>query len=47
MVEGVETEQQWRAISRIHLDAVQGFLIQRPEPLQPGPEDHNISLTIS
>lgn len=34
IVEGVETEKQWLALSKIHLDAVQGFLIQRPAPLQ-------------
>lgn len=33
MVEGIETEAQWRAISKIHLDAVQGFFIQQPEQL--------------
>ena len=47
IVEGVETEEQWRAISRIHLDAVQGFFIQRPQALQPHEEDHKISSTIS
>ncbi|MFV0436499.1 MAG: EAL domain-containing protein [Desulfopila sp.] len=35
MVEGVESEEQWQAVSRIQLDAVQGFLIQRPTPLKP------------
>lgn len=47
MVEGVETEEQWRAISRIHLDAVQGYLIQRPQPLLAGDGDYKISLTVS
>lgn len=47
MVEGVETEEQWRAISRIHLDAVQGYLIQRPQPLHAGDGDYKISLTVS
>ncbi len=47
MVEGVETEEQWRAISRIHLDAVQGYLIQRPQPLLAGEGDYKISLTVS
>lgn len=47
MIEGVETEEQWRAISRIHLDAVQGYLIQRPQPLLAGSGDYKISLTVS
>ena len=33
IVEGVETEEQWQAVSGIHVDAVQGFYMQRPEPL--------------
>lgn len=47
MVEGVETEEQWRAISRIHLDAVQGYFIQRPQPLHAVAGDYRISLTNS
>jgi diguanylate cyclase (GGDEF)-like protein len=33
IVEGVETEAQWQAISGMHVDAVQGFFVQRPKPL--------------
>jgi EAL domain-containing protein (putative c-di-GMP-specific phosphodiesterase class I) len=33
MVEGVENEEQWRTLSTLHLDAVQGFYIRHPEPI--------------
>ena len=33
IVEGIETEEQWRTVSATQADAVQGFFIQRPEPL--------------
>jgi diguanylate cyclase (GGDEF)-like protein len=33
IVEGIETEEQWRSVSATHVDAVQGFFIQRPAPL--------------
>ncbi|MCL2340994.1 MAG: EAL domain-containing protein [Proteobacteria bacterium] len=35
VVEGIETEQQWQAVAGLPIDAVQGFLIQRPEPVSP------------
>jgi EAL domain-containing protein (putative c-di-GMP-specific phosphodiesterase class I) len=34
IVEGIETEEQWRTVSGTHVDAVQGFFVQRPEPLE-------------
>jgi diguanylate cyclase (GGDEF)-like protein len=33
IVEGVENEDQWRLLSKLHIDAVQGFYIQQPEPI--------------
>lgn len=33
IVEGVETEQQWSTITALPVDAVQGYYIQRPEPV--------------
>jgi diguanylate cyclase (GGDEF)-like protein len=33
IVEGIETEEQWRMLANLHLDAVQGFYIQRPIPM--------------
>ena len=33
IVEGVETEAQYQTLAPIHLDAVQGFFIREPEPL--------------
>ncbi|MCL2790634.1 MAG: EAL domain-containing protein [Desulfobulbus sp.] len=34
VVEGIETEQQWRTATSLPIDAVQGFLIRRPEPVR-------------
>lgn len=34
IVEGVETEQQWRTVTALPVDAVQGYFIQRPEPVR-------------
>ncbi|MDR2550806.1 MAG: EAL domain-containing protein [Desulfobulbus sp.] len=34
VVEGVETEQQWQTVTGLPIDAVQGFLIRRPELVQ-------------
>ena len=31
VVEGIETEQQWQTVTSLPIDAVQGFLIRRPE----------------
>jgi diguanylate cyclase (GGDEF)-like protein len=36
IVEGIEQEEQWQTLAGIHIDAVQGFLVQRPEPLDSG-----------
>ncbi len=33
IVEAVENERQWQALSKMHIDAVQGYYIQRPEPI--------------
>jgi diguanylate cyclase (GGDEF)-like protein len=33
IVEGIETDEQWRTVFATHVDAVQGFFVQRPEPL--------------
>lgn len=33
MVEGIETEEQWRVLASLSLDAAQGFYLQRPRPL--------------
>ncbi len=33
IVEGIENEDQWRTLSQLHLDAVQGFYIQQPAPI--------------
>jgi len=33
IAEGVETEQQWQILQELNLDAVQGYIIDRPEPL--------------
>lgn len=37
IIEAVENENQWQALSKMHFDAVQGYYIQRPSPLQNGP----------
>lgn len=36
IVEGVENEEQWQTLAKLHLDAVQGFYIQRPAPMGQG-----------
>lgn len=36
IVEAVENENQWQALSKMHFDAVQGHYIQQPSPLQNG-----------
>ena len=33
IVEGVENENQWRTLTKLHIDAVQGFYIQQPQPI--------------
>jgi diguanylate cyclase (GGDEF)-like protein len=33
IAEGVETEQQWEHLKKLNLDAVQGYIIDRPKPL--------------
>lgn len=33
IAEGVETEQQWQLLKELNLDAIQGYIINRPEPL--------------
>jgi EAL domain-containing protein (putative c-di-GMP-specific phosphodiesterase class I) len=33
IAEGVETEQQWQLLKELNLDAIQGYLIDRPKPL--------------
>lgn len=33
IVEGIETERQWHAVTALPVDAVQGYFIQRPEPV--------------
>ncbi|NLX19604.1 MAG: EAL domain-containing protein [Desulfobulbus sp.] len=33
IIEGVETEQQWRTVTALPIDAVQGYFIRRPEPI--------------
>ena len=33
IVEGIETDEQWRTVAGTHVDAVQGFFVQRPERL--------------
>lgn len=32
IVEGVENETQWQTLAKLHIDAVQGFYVQQPEP---------------
>ncbi|MCL7488827.1 MAG: EAL domain-containing protein [Desulfobulbaceae bacterium] len=36
VAEGVETEEQYNLLCELNLDAVQGYLIGRPEPFEPG-----------
>lgn len=33
IAEGVETEQQWEVLRELNLDAIQGYVIDRPKPL--------------
>jgi EAL domain-containing protein (putative c-di-GMP-specific phosphodiesterase class I) len=33
IAEGVETEQQWEQLKELNLDAIQGYIVDRPEPL--------------
>jgi diguanylate cyclase (GGDEF)-like protein len=33
IAEGVETEQQWELLRELNLDAIQGYIIDRPKPL--------------
>jgi len=33
IVEGVENEEQWQLLAKLHIDAVQGFYIRQPEPI--------------
>jgi diguanylate cyclase (GGDEF)-like protein len=33
IAEGVETEQQWQLLKELNLDAIQGYIIDRPKPL--------------
>ena len=34
MAEGVETEDQWRILKELNLDAIQGYVVARPEPIK-------------
>lgn len=34
IVQGVENQNQWQALSKMHIDAVQGYYIQKPEPIK-------------
>ena len=33
IAEGVETEQQWELLKELNLDAIQGYIVERPKPL--------------
>jgi EAL domain-containing protein (putative c-di-GMP-specific phosphodiesterase class I) len=33
IAEGVETEQQWELLKELNLDAIQGYVVDRPKPL--------------
>jgi diguanylate cyclase (GGDEF)-like protein len=33
IAEGVETEQQWQLLKELNVDAIQGYIIDRPKPL--------------
>jgi diguanylate cyclase (GGDEF)-like protein len=33
IAEGVETEEQWEHLKKLNLDAIQGYIIDRPKPL--------------
>jgi diguanylate cyclase (GGDEF)-like protein len=34
IAEGVETDQQWELLRELNLDAIQGYIIERPKPLE-------------
>ncbi len=34
IAEGVETEEQWQLLKELKLDAIQGYIIERPKPLR-------------
>jgi diguanylate cyclase (GGDEF)-like protein len=34
IAEGVETEHQWEILKELNLDAIQGYVVARPEPIQ-------------
>ena len=33
IAEGVETERQWELLKELNLDAIQGYIVDRPKPL--------------
>jgi EAL domain-containing protein (putative c-di-GMP-specific phosphodiesterase class I) len=33
IAEGVETEQQWEQLKELNIDAIQGYIVERPKPL--------------
>ena len=33
IAEGVETEQQWEVLKELNIDAIQGYIVDRPKPL--------------
>lgn len=34
IAQGVENENQWKLLSKMHIDAIQGYYIQKPEPIK-------------
>jgi len=34
IAEGVETEDQWQILQELNLDAIQGYVVARPEPIK-------------
>ena len=34
IAEGVETESQWRILKRLNIDAIQGYLVDKPKPVE-------------
>jgi EAL domain-containing protein (putative c-di-GMP-specific phosphodiesterase class I) len=34
IAEGVETEEQWQILRELNLDAIQGYVVARPEPIK-------------
>jgi EAL domain-containing protein (putative c-di-GMP-specific phosphodiesterase class I) len=34
IAQGVENENQWQVLSKMHIDAIQGYYIQKPEPIK-------------